>query len=124
MRGNENYKRRVDEIEAMLEAALPDKKIFEDIRLILAKAENRIVCVGGKRVTVEMTPHFTVTVKSFEATKIDGMRGRFLVEVAIGACTDTGVGLVTAEYCFAVLTYDDDGRLRRHRFQPSQLCGK
>lgn len=105
----------VGELTAALDGVLPDQRVLDDLRGILAEGAE------GDEVQIELddrwqlAPLSTCTdiiTKTFFKEYCEGIGfGSFRVQVAVGPVRVLVPGVLESEYCVATLYYDDAGEM-------------
>lgn len=99
-------------MEQVLDEALPDAKLLNDIADLLWQQANGSVELEGKELRIPEGSKIDIAAKAFFLEKFDvGFGSSFRVLLAIGGVDSCEFGILTARYCFATLYYNEEGAL-------------
>ena len=99
-------------MEQVLDEALPDAKLLDDITSILWQEANGSVELAGKELRVPEGARIDIATKAFSLEKFEvGFGSCFRALLAIGGVDSQEFRILTARYCFATLYYNVDGTL-------------
>jgi hypothetical protein len=96
----------------MIDETLPDRKLLDDLFQVLWWEGGGTVELEGREVHIPEGTKIDIVTKACIVERFDvGFGSCFRALVAIGGVARQEFGVLTANYCFATLHYDIEGKV-------------